>query len=58
MQDYEEYEEYKTYEKPSEYDLVKGTNGNGVHTDEKNEINPGIALALEKECGTEMTRQF
>ena len=33
VQDYEEYEKYKTYKKPSEYDLVKGTNGNGVHAE-------------------------
>ncbi len=56
VQDYEEYDKYKTYRKPTEYDLVKGTNGNGVHTEDKHEINPGIAAALEKECGSEMTQ--
>ena len=56
LQDYEEYEKYKTYKKPSEYDLVKGTNENGVHSDEKNEVNPRIFNAIEKECGTEMTQ--
>jgi hypothetical protein len=56
LQDYEDYEKYKTYKKPSEYDLVKGTNGNGVHTDEPPEVHPGIVDAIEKECGPEMTQ--
>jgi hypothetical protein len=56
VQDYEEYEKYKTYKKPSEYDLVRGANGNGVHTDEPAEVNPGIVNAIEKECGSEMTQ--
>jgi hypothetical protein len=56
IQDYEEYEKYKSYKKPSEYDLVKGTNGNGTHTQEPQEINPGIAVAIEKEVGQEMTQ--
>jgi lipopolysaccharide/colanic/teichoic acid biosynthesis glycosyltransferase len=56
VQEYEEYDKYKTYKTPSEYDLVKGTNGNGVHAEEEHEINPGIALTLEKECGSEMTQ--
>lgn len=56
VQDYEDYEKYKTYRKPSEYDLVKGTNGNGVHSGEEHEINTGVANALEKECGAEMTQ--
>lgn len=56
VQDYEDYEKYKTYRKPSEYDLVKGTNGNGVHAGEEHEINTGVANALEKECGAEMTQ--
>ena len=38
VQDYEDYDKYKTYKKPSEYDLVKGVNGNGErkgeHSDE------------------------
>lgn len=54
VQDYEDYEKYKTYKKPSEYDLVKGTNGNGIHTDEPAEVSPRIIDAIEKECGTEM----
>ena len=56
VQDYEEYEKYKTYKKPSEYDLVRGFNGNGVHTDEQAEVNQGIVNAIEKECGSEMTQ--
>ena len=31
VQDYEDYDKYKTYKKPSEYDLVREVNGNGVH---------------------------
>ncbi|HUX57585.1 MAG TPA: sugar transferase [Bacteroidales bacterium] len=56
IQDYEEYEKYKKYKIPSEYDLVKGTNGNGVHIAEKEDVNPRIISAIEKECGTEMTQ--
>jgi hypothetical protein len=56
LQDYEEYEKYKTYKKPSEYDLVKGVNGNGVQTEEPAEVNPRIVSAIEKECGSEMTQ--
>ena len=55
VQDYEEYNKYKSYKKPSEYDLVKGTNGNGVHKEVHSEVNPGIAMAIEKECGVDMT---
>jgi lipopolysaccharide/colanic/teichoic acid biosynthesis glycosyltransferase len=55
VQDYEEYEKYKAYHKPSEYDLVKGTNGNGKHPEEKAEIDPFVISALENECGKEMT---
>jgi len=55
VQDYEEYEKYKSYKKPSEYDLVKVTNGNGVHIAEPVNVNPGIINAIEKECGREMT---
>ena len=56
VQDYEEYDKYKTYKKPSEYDLVKGTNGIDGNSEEEHEINAGIAVALEKECGVEMTQ--
>ena len=56
VQDYEEYEKYKIYKKPSEYDLVQGTNGNSVKSEEIEEVHPGIIGALEKECGPEMTQ--
>jgi lipopolysaccharide/colanic/teichoic acid biosynthesis glycosyltransferase len=56
LQDYDEYEKYRTYKQPSEYDLVQGTNGNGVHSAEADEVNPRIIVALEKECGQEMTQ--
>lgn len=55
IQDYEEYDKYRTYKKPSEFDLVKGVNGSGFHTDEPSEVHPGIVTAIEKECGREMT---
>ena len=55
LQDYEEYEKYKKYKQPSEYELVEGVNGNGVHAGDFSEINPGIVKRLEKECGPEMT---
>jgi hypothetical protein len=54
VQDYDEFDKYKTYKKPSEYDLVRGVNGHGDRNEEHNEVNPGIALAIEKECGSEM----
>lgn len=54
VQDYEEYEKYKSYQKPSEYDLVNGTNGNGVHKEVQSKVSPRIIDAIEKECGTEM----
>jgi hypothetical protein len=56
VQDYEEYEKYKTYKRPSEYDLVMGTNGNGSHTDIPSEVNPGMISAIEKECGPDMAK--
>jgi lipopolysaccharide/colanic/teichoic acid biosynthesis glycosyltransferase len=56
VQDFEEYEKYKAYRKPSEYDLVKGTNGNGIHADEAAEVSRSIISAIEKESGPEMTR--
>ena len=54
VQDYEGYDKYKPYKKPSEYDLVKGVNGKGERKEEPVEVNPGIARAIEKECGSEM----
>ena len=56
VQDYEDYDKYKTYKKPSEYDLVMGTNGNGTHWDKHDEVSPGIIKAIENECGPEMAR--
>ncbi|MBK7712261.1 MAG: sugar transferase [Bacteroidales bacterium] len=56
VQDYEEYDRYKTYKKPSEYDLVMGTNGNGVHHDAAADVNPGIIKAIVNECGPEMAQ--
>lgn len=56
VQDYEEYEKYKAYKTPNEYDLVKGTNGNGVHHSEAVVVNPGIVKAINNECGHEMTQ--
>jgi hypothetical protein len=54
VQDYDEYEKYKAYKKPSEYDLVKGTSGNGVKKSIQAEVNPGIAMAIEREVGSEI----
>jgi lipopolysaccharide/colanic/teichoic acid biosynthesis glycosyltransferase len=54
VQDYEEYEKYKIYKLPTEYELVKGINGNGVKKDEQSEVNPGIVMAIEKEVGAEI----
>jgi hypothetical protein len=54
VQDYEEYERYKKYKKPSEYELVEGVNGNGIHSDEPAAVNLRIVNAIEKECGQEM----
>jgi hypothetical protein len=55
IQDYEDYDKDKPDKKPSEYDLVKVVNGNGVKKEEHSEVNPGIAEAIEKECGAEMS---
>ncbi len=54
VQDYEEYDKYKSYKKPSEYELVMSTNGNGVHHDNQGEVNQGVMTAIEKESGPEM----
>jgi len=53
--DYEDYEKDKIYQKPSEYDLVKGTNGNGKHSEIPAEVNFRIVNSIENECGKEMT---
>ena len=54
VQDYEDYDKYKAYKKPSEYELVRGVNGNGVKKEQESQVNPGIALAIEKEVGAEI----
>ena len=54
VQDIDAYDKYKPERKPSEYELVKETNGNGHQKIENTEVNPRIALAIENECGSEM----
>ena len=54
VQDYEDYEKYKTYRKPSEYELVRGTNGNGHDGKQPSDVDAGIIKAIEKECGAAM----
>ncbi len=56
VQDYEEYSKYRQYKKPTEYDMVKGTNGKKPLPDEPVKVNPGIAVSIEKECGHEMAQ--
>jgi len=56
VQDFEEYEKYKAYRKPSEYDLVRGINGNGIHAAVTAEVSRAIISAIEKESGPEMTQ--
>jgi hypothetical protein len=53
IQDNAEFDKYTTEKKPSEHELVTGLNDNRRH-DEHKEVNPHIALAIEKECGSEM----
>lgn len=55
VQDYEDYEKYWSYKKKSEYDLVGEVNGNG-HTEGAEDINPGIASRIERECGYDMAQ--
>jgi hypothetical protein len=54
VQDYENYENYKIFRRPSEYELVGGLNGNGVHHETLSEVNPGIISSIEKEGGPDM----
>jgi hypothetical protein len=54
VQDYEDYEKYKTYRKPSEYELVKGVNGNGHNGKQPVDVDAGIIKAIELECGVAM----
>ena len=56
LQDYEEYDKYTSYKKLTEYDLVKGTNGNGNGFHKPFEMNPGVVKAIEDECGPEITK--
>lgn len=56
VQDYEEYEKYKKYRKPSEYELVSETNGNGRHKGEEVAVNPQILQSIARECGEEMAQ--
>ncbi len=54
IQDYEDYEKYKTYRKPSEYELVRGVNGNGHYGKQPVDVDAGIIKAIERECGAAM----
>jgi hypothetical protein len=56
VQDYEEYDPLKNYKRPSEYDMVMGTNGNGSFEHVHYDLNPVVVKAIEKECGAEMAR--
>ena len=56
FQDYEEDEKYTTYRKPSEYELVRETNGNGNHYEEPAKVNPWIINAIEQECGLKIAQ--
>lgn len=55
LQDVDDSGKYIPPRKPSEVDLVNGTNGHKVKEDSPGEVNPGIAMSIEKECGPEMT---
>jgi len=54
VQEYEEFEKYKKYKKPSEYELVRGLNGNGYSKETEPQVNPLIVEAIEKEGGKEL----
>lgn len=54
VQDLEDYDRFKPYKRPSEYDLVMGTNGNGIHHEEAVSVDPGIVKAIETESGPEI----
>ncbi len=60
LQDYEDYDKYTKYRKPSEYNLVKGSNGNGNGNGikESTDVHPSIIKALERECGPDMTKSI
>lgn len=50
----QDYEKYNNYRKPSEYELVGETNGNGHHEVKSPVVSQGIVNAINKECGPEM----
>jgi hypothetical protein len=54
LQDLENDKNWERYSKPSEYELVKGLNGNGHSNKSNDKINPAIARAIINECGKEM----
>jgi hypothetical protein len=54
IQDFEDNDKDISEKIPTEYDLVKGVNRNVTRVDEQSDVNPGIAMAIEKECGPEM----
>ena len=56
VQNNDDDDRYRKYKKPSEYDLVNGSNGNEVKNDDHSDVNPGIANSIEKECGPEMAK--
>lgn len=54
LQDTSEFEKYTAEKKPSEHELVNGLNGNKKRHDDHAEVNPHIAMSIERECGSEM----
>jgi lipopolysaccharide/colanic/teichoic acid biosynthesis glycosyltransferase len=54
VQDYDELEKYKPNKSPSEYELVKEVNSNTRRKTQYTEVNPRIALAIEKEVGSDI----
>lgn len=56
LQDYENFNNYRAFHKPTEYELVTGTNGNGKHETKAQEVNPDIIRAIEDEAGPEMAK--
>lgn len=56
LQDYEDYEKYQSYRKPTEFDLVQATNGNGRNGNA--EVHPSILMAIEAECGKEIAAKI
>lgn len=54
LQDPDQYEKYRVYKKPTEEELVRGVDDDVIKKNEQSEVNPNIALAIERECGSEM----